>query len=107
MPEFNRRNLVLASSIIAFSFASAVPGSAQGAAKSPAKPNIVIFLADYLSYSTVPPVGDGNVRTTPPHRLATAGLSSDSRLVPFPPPPPTRAARPPAQRTTLPRERDN
>ena len=37
MPEFNRRNLVLASSILAFSFASAMPGYARGAAKSPAK----------------------------------------------------------------------
>src|SRR3546814_744105 len=75
MPKFSRRNLVLASSIIAFSFASAVPGFAQGAAKSPAKPNIVIFLADDLSYADVPLGGDGNVHTPALQRPASEGLS--------------------------------
>src|SRR3546814_12499139 len=92
MPKFSRRNLVLASSIIAFSFASAVPGFAQGAAKSPAKPNIVIFLADDLSYVDVPLGGDGNVRTPALQRLASEGLSFDRAFVASPACAPSRAA---------------
>ena len=92
MTKFSRRNLVLASSIIAFSFASAVPGFAQGAAKSPAKPNIVIFLADDLSYGDVSINGDANVRTPALQRLASEGMSFDRAFVASPACAPSRAA---------------
>ena len=93
MPKFNRRNLVLASSILAFSFASAAAGQAQGgAAKSANKPNIVIFLADDLSYADVPLGGDANVRTPALQRLASEGMSFDRAFVASPACAPSRAA---------------
>src|SRR3546814_14644763 len=92
MPEFNPRNRVLAASIIACSFAAAVPCFAQGAAKSPAKPNIVLFLADDLSYVDVPLGGDGNVRTPALQRLASDGLSFDRAFVASPACAPIRSA---------------
>src|SRR3546814_744108 len=79
-------------SIVAFSLASAVSGFARGAAKAPAKPNIVIFLADDLSYADVPLGGDGNVHTPARQRLASEGLSFDRAFVASPACAPSRAA---------------
>ena len=93
MFKFNRRELVLATSVLALSFASAAPGHAQGdGGKAVTKPNIVIFLADDLSYVDVPLGGDANVRTPALQRLASEGMSFDRAFVASPACAPSRAA---------------
>lgn len=92
MPNFHRRRLTLASAALAVAVALTAPGHARDAETAPVKPNIVIFLADDLSYADVPNGGDVNVRTPALQRLTSEGLSFDRAFIASPACAPSRAA---------------
>lgn len=76
----------------AAAFAVAAASTAR-ADDAPAKrPNIVIFLADDLSYADLPVGGDANVRTPALTRLAAEGVTFDRAFVASPACAPSRAA---------------
>lgn len=92
MSQSIRRSLALASAALAMAFASATPSHARDSEAAPGKPNIVIFLADDLSYADVPNGGDANVRTPALQRLTSEGMTFDRAFVASPACAPSRAA---------------
>lgn len=77
---------IAAASIGALATASAQQGDA------PARPNIVVFLADDMGYKDFGAAGDRNVRTPNLDRLASEGLTFDRAFVASPSCAPSRAA---------------
>lgn len=93
MPRFSRHHLLRSSPLLALALSLAGPARAQEGATEPAgKPNLVIFLADDLSYADVPLGGDANARTPALQRLASQGVSFDRAFVASPACAPSRAA---------------
>lgn len=92
MSKSIRRNLTLASAVLAMAVASAAPSHARDGETAPSRPNIVIFLADDLSYADVPNGGDANVRTPALQRLTSEGMTFDRAFVASPACAPSRAA---------------
>ncbi|MEP9358543.1 sulfatase [Sphingomonas sp. KR3-1] len=78
-------------SLAALGQAPAVAGGKHQPAPPPARPNLVIFLADDLGRD-VPPWGDGNARTPNITQLAKDGVSFDRAFVASPACAPSRAA---------------
>lgn len=70
----------------------ALPAVAQTQDPPPAKPNIVVFLADDLGYLDTTPTGDRTARTPNLARLASDGLAFDRAFVASPACAPSRAA---------------
>lgn len=91
MSKMSRRQVLMASAALSLVLAGAVPGQAA-AAEPPARPNIVIFLADDLSYNDVSISGDVNARTPALQRLASQGMTFDRAFVASPACAPSRAA---------------
>jgi uncharacterized sulfatase len=88
-------------SVIAMSSAWAGPLAKSSAGKkvtaptiapAPARPNILVFLADDLGYQDTGPWGDRNVRTPNLNKLAASGLAFDRAFVASPACAPSRAA---------------
>jgi uncharacterized sulfatase len=92
MSQSIRRSLALASAALAMAVASATPSHARDGETAPGKPDIVIFLADDLSYADVPNGGDANVRTPALQRLTSEGMTFDRAFVASPACAPSRAA---------------
>jgi N-sulfoglucosamine sulfohydrolase len=92
MSQSIRRSLTLASAVLAMAVASVSPSHARDAEAAPGKPDIVIFLADDLSYADVPNGGDANVRTPALQRLTSEGMTFDRAFVASPACAPSRAA---------------
>ena len=86
MKAIFRAAAIAAASIGALATASAQQGDA------PARPNIVVFLADDMGYKDFGAAGDRNVRTPNLDRLASEGLTFDRAFVASPSCAPSRAA---------------
>ncbi|MFV3075054.1 sulfatase [Niveispirillum fermenti] len=92
MSNLSRRKLLLASAALSLTLAAPFAGRAAVAAEPPARPNIVVFLADDISYNDVSISGDRNVRTPALDRLASQGMTFDRAFVASPTCAPSRAA---------------
>lgn len=85
-------HFALATTSLAMLAQPALAGDKQHrTAPAPARPNLVIFLADDLG-NDVPPFGDGNARTPNITQLAKDGISFDRAFVASPACAPSRAA---------------
>ena len=91
MSNITRRMTLFGSVALAASVVGSLPAAAQDGG-DPARPNMVIFLADDLSYADVGANGDQNVRTPAFDRLASQGMSFDRAFVASPACAPSRAA---------------
>lgn len=84
--------LFLTGAVTSLVIATAAAGWARDDSQAPARPNLVIFLADDLSYADVPNGGDANARTPALKRLTDEGMSFDRAFVASPACAPSRAA---------------
>ncbi|MEE4452951.1 sulfatase [Novosphingobium resinovorum] len=93
MGSIARRTLLAATLAALVLPAAALPATAQEAAPAPpSRPNIVVFLADDMSYADIAPDGDRNARTPNLSRLAADGLAFDKAFAASPTCAPSRAA---------------
>lgn len=88
---FTIRAMIGATSIVAMSQASAFAGEKDAQPGAPARPNLVVFLADDLGNDAAP-WGDPNARTPNIAKLAASGVTFDRAFVASPACAPSRAA---------------
>src|SRR4051812_37668159 len=89
--RFTLRSALAAASVVALSQASALAGEKGQRPAPPAKPHLVIFLADDPGVD-IPPRGDKNARAPNIAKLAASGLSFDQAFVASPACAPSRAS---------------
>lgn len=91
MPKFTRRAAVATSGFMALALALSAPATAQDKEQAE-RPDIVVFIADDLSYGDVSIGGDAFAQTPTLQRLASQGLTFDRAFVASPACAPSRAA---------------
>lgn len=85
------KSMITAASVVALSQASALAGAKDAPPTVPARPNLVVFLADDLG-NDLTPWGDVNARAPNIARLAESGMRFDQAFVASPACAPSRAS---------------
>lgn len=89
--RFVLRSVLATASLVALSQAPAIAGGKAKDSEAPARPNLVIFLADDLG-ADIPPWADTDARAPNIAKLAASGLAFDRAFVASPACAPSRAA---------------